>query len=166
MPPRKEDFPHASWWEAEKRWKSESKRESKTNPKWMSDEWFHFRLQGVFLKKTQDAVEEVTDTYLALIPEKGGQVRVTHYNGRYKSFTKYIGEAPEPYSMEMNWKKYHDPIVHFILMRDKISLFETTALGQSGTHPGCSIWSKVADTEEEWQEKQGKEEENAFRDLR
>ena len=109
-----------------------------------------FRLKGVFLKKTHDAVAEVTDTYLALIPEKGGQVRVTHYNGRHKSFTKYIGEALEPYVMKMNWTKYHDPIVHFILMRDKISLFETTALGQSGTHPRCSRWSKVADTEEEW----------------
>ena len=83
-------------------------------------------------------------------------MRVTHYNSRYGSFTKYIGEALEPYVMKMNWTrkrtrtKYHDPIVHFILMRDEISLFETTALGQSGTHSRGSIWSKVADTEEEW----------------
>ena len=111
----------------------------------MSDDWLHIRLQGVFLKKTENAVkeenavEEETDTYLALIPEKGGQVRVTHYNGQHKSTSYYIGEALEPYVMKMNWAKYHDPIVHFILMRDKISLFETTALGQSGTHPRCSM---------------------------
>ena len=107
-------------------------------------------------------MEEDTDTYLALIPEKGGQVRVTHYNGRHKSFTKYIGEALDPNVMKMKWTNEQDPIVHFILNRDKISLFETTALGQSGMHPRCSRWSKVAETEEEWQEKQGNEEENPW----
>ena len=112
--------------------------------------FIRFELKGVFLKKTQDVVEDVTDTYLALIPEKGGQVGVTPYNGRRKSFTKYIGEALEPYVMKMDWNTDHDPIVHFTLMRDKISLFETTAFGQGGTHPRGSMWSKVADTEEEW----------------
>ena len=68
----------------------------------------------MFKKTTQDAREEKTETFLVLIPEKEGQVRVKHYNARHKTITPYIGEAIGPYVMKMDWAKYHDPIVNLL----------------------------------------------------
>ena len=56
----------------------------------------------------------------------------------------YTGMALEPYVMQLDWVKYHDSRVHLTIQCDGLTLLETTALGQSGTHPRCSKWDASA----------------------
>merc|ERR1712107_92361 len=69
---------------------------------------FHHHLRGVFLKKTQDLVEDTSGGYLELCPLPGAKVRIKHFNGRWNSHTNYFGEALEPYVVQFNFVKYHD----------------------------------------------------------
>ena len=54
----------------------------------------------------------------------------------------YIGDALEPHVLHMDWIKYHDALVHLTIMRDGLTLVDTTVLGQSGMHPRCSKWGE------------------------